>query len=91
MGTDNEKGKLFRFLPLIPLLALGARLEGRGTLFLTMREGAEKIKAWRPELLRWSCCFESPSPSVDIPLPSFVAEKEGLNGIPPIHPARIPA
>ena len=25
VGTDNEKGKLFRFLPLIPLLALGAR------------------------------------------------------------------
>ena len=30
VGTDNEKGKLFRFLPLIPLLALGARLEGEG-------------------------------------------------------------
>ena len=42
VGTDNEKGKLFRFLPLIPLLALEARLPVRGHRFKHRRESAKK-------------------------------------------------
>ena len=52
VGTDNEKGKLFRFLPLIPLLALGARLEGRGPYFKRQERARTKMKPRRDELLR---------------------------------------
>ena len=44
VGTDNEKGKLFRFLPLIPLLALGARLPVRDHRLEHRRECTKRGK-----------------------------------------------